>query len=150
MGIKQDLENRLKDAMRANDATAKSTIRLALTSIKLAEVEKGGQLDETALLALLQKELKSRRESIEDAKRANRPDLIAAAEDEMKVISTFLPKQLDEAELEKLVREAVVETGAQSPSDMGKVMKVLLPRIQGRIGGDQVSKKVKELLTKSE
>ena len=150
MGIKQDLENRLKDAMRANDATAKSTIRLALTSIKLAEVEKGGQLDETALLALLQKELKSRRESIEDAKRANRPDLIAAAEDEMKVISTFLHKQLDEAELEKLVREAVVETGAQSPSDMGKVMKELLPRIQGRIGGDQVSKKVKELLTKSE
>ncbi len=102
---------------------------MALSSIKLAEVEKGGPLDEAALMAILQKEIKSRRELIEDAQKAARPDIIKASEDEIEVLYSFLPKPLTLDELNELAQAAIQEVGATSPSDMGKVMKVLMPRI---------------------
>jgi hypothetical protein len=149
MDIKARLDSELKDAMRKNDDVRKRTIRMALTSIKLAEVDKGSPLDESAILSILQKEVKSRRESAEEAQRAMRPDLVIAADQEIAVVESFLPKQLDPQELNRMVQEAVTEVGASSPTDMGKVMKVLLPRLQGRAAGDQVSLAVRQILQKS-
>jgi uncharacterized protein YqeY len=149
MDIKSRLESELKDAMRSNDDVRRRTIRMVLTSIKLAEVEKGGPLEESAILSILQKEVKSRRESALEAQRAVRPDLVQAADEEIVVVESFLPKQLDPLELQRLVQEAVAEVGASSPSDMGKVMKVLMPKLQGRAAGDQVSLAVRQILQKS-
>lgn len=143
---KQKLENALKDAMRANNAMVKNTIRMVLTNMKLAEVEKGAPLDENAQLALIQKEIKVRQETIEEAKRSDRQDLIDKAEAEKSILETFLPKQLSEDELKALAAEAIAETGATGPADMGRVMKALMGRVQGRAAGDQVSRVVRSLL----
>ncbi|MBW8010914.1 MAG: GatB/YqeY domain-containing protein [Chloroflexi bacterium] len=146
MSLKTDLENALKDAIRAKDEVIKSTLRLALSAIKLVEVEKQTSLEDDAIISVLQKEVKSRRESIEDAKHAERPELIRAAEAEITVLEKFLPQALSAEELEALVKEVIVEVGASSPADMGNVMKSVIPRLQGRADGGQVSKLVTQLL----
>ena len=135
--------------MRQHDDLRKRTVRSALAAIKLAEVEAGGALDEGALLAVLQKELKMRREALEGAQKAGRPDLIAAAEAEMAVLQEFLPAPFTEEELEALAREVIAEVGAASPRDMGKVMSVLMPRLQGRATGKEASQVVRRLLQNS-
>jgi uncharacterized protein YqeY len=124
----------------------KRTLRMALSVIKLAEVEKGDQLDEAEFASILHKEVKSRHESIADAQKANRPDLIAASEAEIAIVESFLPKPFSPEELESLSRQVVAEMGATSMRDMGQVMKALLPRVQGRATGDQVSQAVRKLL----
>jgi hypothetical protein len=146
MGIKQDLEKALLDAMRSNDVLRKNTLRLVKSSIQLAEVEKRGTLDDQAILSILQKEVKMRRETIEDAEKANRKDMVDEKLAEIKILEEFLPKQLSEAELTEMVKKAIQETGAGSVSDSGKVMKVLMPQLAGRAAGDQVSKIVRQLL----
>jgi uncharacterized protein YqeY len=146
MTTKTELETSLKDAMRASDDLRKRTLRLALSAIKQVEIDKNLVLDETGIAAILQKEIKSRRESIVDAQRANRPDMIKTAEAEIAVIEGFLPKALSSEELEKLAKLVITELGATSPKDVGQVMKALLPRLQGRAPGDQVSAVVRKLL----
>ena len=146
MNTKAKLENALKDAMRAKDEQRKSTIRLALSSIKLAEIEKKNVLDESAVLAILQKEVKSRHEVIEESLRANRPDLVEKAEIEIAILEEFLPDQLSEDELEEITREVIEELGAGSMSDMGRVMKELIPRLEGRASGQEASQMVRKLL----
>ncbi|MDO9348970.1 MAG: GatB/YqeY domain-containing protein [Anaerolineales bacterium] len=146
METKTKLENALKEAMRAGDDIKKRTVRMALAAIKQAEVDRQTSLDEAAVLAILQKEIKIRREALEEARKANRPDLVAAAEAEIAVVNAFLPQAFSADELKALVEAAIAEAGAASPSDMGKVMKLLVPRIQGRAPGDQVSQLVRQLL----
>jgi uncharacterized protein YqeY len=152
MNIKSELENALKDAMRSNDEVAKRTIRMALSAIKLAEVEKKAALEKDApleepeLIAILQREKKSRKEAIQEAEKANRPDLLDAAKADITILEKFLPKAMDPVELEKLTREAIAEVGAADMTDMGKVMKVLLPRLEGHAPNDQVSQLVRQLL----
>jgi uncharacterized protein YqeY len=148
MDTKSQLENALKDAMRANDDVRRRTIRMALAAIKQAEVDRQVKLDEAALLAILQKEIKTRRESLEEAQKASRSDLASAAEAEIAVLNVFLPKGFSPEELRALVQAAIAEVGATSPADMGKVMKILMPKIGGRAPGDQVSAMVRELLPK--
>ncbi len=148
MDIKTQLNNSMKDAMKSGDEVRKRTTRMALANIKQAEVDKRTTLDDAAVIALLQKEIKNRREALDEAKKANRPDLIADNEAEIKVLEVFLPKAMPGEELRALAQAAIAETGAVSPSDMGKVMKALLPRVAGRAAGDQVSAAVKELLAK--
>ena len=146
MNTKIQLENDLKDAIRANDDLRKRTIRLALSSIRLSEVEKGSQLDENAVLNILQKEVKSRLESIEDAQRASRPDLEKAARAEIEVLERYLPRPLIAEELEALAKQVIAETGAGSQREMGQVMKILIPRLEGRATGEQASLVVCKLL----
>jgi hypothetical protein len=146
MSAKSQLENALKDAMRSGDDLRKRTLRMALSAIRLAEIDKGAALDDAAVLSLLQKEIKSRHESIEDARRANRPDLEEASQAEIAVLQEFLPRQLSPEELDALAREAIAEVGATSVKEMGQVMKVLVPRLQGRAPGDQASQVVRRLL----
>lgn len=146
MDTKQKLENALKDAMRAKDEPRKRTIRMVLSAIKLAEVEKGSALDDVTVAGLLQKEVKSRRETINDAQKAGRPDLILLAEEEIVILEAFLPQPLSDDELRAAAQAVIAELGATVPNDMGKVMKELLPRLQGRAANDRVSRMVRELL----
>ncbi len=146
MDLKATLQSDLKDALRNGEETRKSTIRMALTAIKLAEVEKIGQLDEAESLAIIQKEIKSRREEIADAERANRPELIPQAEEEIKVLQYYLPAALSPEELDQMAKAAVAEAGATSMKDMRQVMAILLPRLQARATGDQASSAVRKLL----
>lgn len=146
MDTRQRLESDIKDAMRAKDELRKRTLRMALSSIRLAEIEKGEALDEQATLALLHKEIKSRQESIADAERAGRPDLIEESQAEITILESYLPVQLSEQELEALARQAIDQAGATSPREMGQVMKILMPLLQGRATGNDASQVVRRLL----
>lgn len=146
MDTKEQLEAALKAAMKSGDDLRKRTLRMALSSIRFIEIEKGKPLDEIQVQAVLQKEVKSRQETIAEAQRANRPDLEAATRDEITVLEAFMPKQLLPDELEALARQAINEVEATTPADMGKVMKTLMPRLQGRATGDQASAVVRKLL----
>jgi uncharacterized protein YqeY len=146
MNIKEKLENNMKDAMRNKDEARKRTLRMALSEIKLAEIDKGEALDEAGVIAIIQKEVKSRREAIADAERASRPDLVADANTEMAILEAYLPQQLTPEELDALAQEAVDETGATSMREMGQVMKVLMPRLEGRATGQEASQAVRKLL----
>jgi hypothetical protein len=146
MTVKTQLENALKDALRAGDVQRKNTLRLALAAIKQIEIDKGVTLDDPGVLAVLQKEIKSRHESIADAERAHRPDLVAESQAEIPILESFLPKALTPQELEDLARQAISEAGAASPGQMGAVMKLLMPRLQGRASGDMASQAVRRLL----
>ena len=146
MDLKSTLQSDLKDAMRRGEETRKSTIRMALSAIMLAEVEKNAHMDEAAYLAVIQKEIKSRRETIEDATRASRPELISQAEQEIKILQGYLPMALSQEELEALAKDVITEVGATSIREMGQVMKILIPKLQGRATGDQASAAVRKLL----
>jgi uncharacterized protein YqeY len=147
MDTQNQIEKDFKDALRAGDELRKRTLRLVLSSIKLVEVDKGESLEEGEVLAILQKEIKSRRESIADAEKAGRQDLIAETEEEISVLEGYLPQTLTQDEIYSLAKEAIAEVGAESPKEMGKVMKVLMPRVQGRADGSVVSQTVRQLLT---
>src|SRR5262245_1352379 len=136
MTIKPQLNDSMKDAMKSGDEVRKRTIRMALAAVKQVEVDKRVELDDTAIMALLQKEVKNRRESLEEAKKASRADLIEANEAEIKVLEAFLPKAMPAEELRVLVQSAIAETGASSPADMGKVMKTVMPKVAGRAPND--------------
>jgi len=147
MPSRTQLEADLKDSMRSGDDVRKRTLRMVLSAVKLAEVEKRGELDEAAMVAVLHKEVKARHETIQDSERAARPDLAEAAQAELAVLRSYLPQPLSEEELASLARQAIEETGATTPADQGKVMKVLMPRLQGRADGKAVSERVRQLLT---
>lgn len=136
----------MKEAMKSGNEVRKRTVRMVLAAIKQAEVDKRVELDDTAVMNILQKEVKNRRESLEEAKKANRTDLVEANEAEIHILQAFLPKAMPAEELRALVQAAIAETGASSPSDMGKVMKALMPKVAGRAPNDMVSAAVRELL----
>jgi uncharacterized protein YqeY len=148
MDIKTQLNDAMKEAMKAHDEVRKRTVRMALAAIKQVEIDKRITLDDAAVIPLLQKEIKNRREAVEEARKANRTDLIADNEAEIKVLEVFLPKAMSADELRLLVQNSISETGAVAQTDMGKVMKVLMPKVAGRAAGDQVSAMVKELLAR--
>jgi len=146
MTIKTQLNDSMKDAMKSGDEVRKRTVRMVLAAVKQVEVDKRIELDDMAIMALLQKELKNRRESLEEAKKANRADLVADNEAEIKVLEVFLPKAMPAEELRALVQAAITESGATSPADMGKVMKIVMAKVAGRAPNDAVSTAVRELL----
>ena len=138
----------MKDAMKSGDEVRKRTVRMALAAVKQAEVDKRIELDDAAVMNILQKEIKNRRESLEEAKKVNRVDLIEANEAEINVLQVFLPEAMPAEELRALVQDAITETSAASPADMGKVMKAVMPKVAGRAPNDMVSATVRELLQK--
>jgi uncharacterized protein len=148
MDTKTKLNDALKESMKAGDEVRKRTIRMVLAAIKQAEIDRRITLDEPTILSILQKEIKTRRESLEEAKKAGRDNLVHDAQAEIDVLNTFMPAGLSADELRGLVQAAIAETGAASATDMGKVMKALLPKVAGRAPGDQVSATVRELLQK--
>ena len=132
--------------MRSGDVVRKNTVRMVLAAIKQAEVDGQTTLDELAVIGILQKEIKNRKEAIEEAKKADRDDLIKDNEAEIAVLEVFLPEAMSADELRELVSVAITETGAASMADMGRVMKVALEKVAGRAPGGEVSAIVKEQL----
>jgi uncharacterized protein len=146
MDTKEKLEIALKEALKAGDDVRKRTVRMVLAAVRQVEIDRQIKLDEAAVLNIIQKEIKTRRESVEEARGANRPDIVAATEAEIVVLQAYLPAALNADELKEMVGAAVIEAGARSPADLGKVMKLLIPRVAGRAPGDQVSAAVRQAL----
>jgi len=123
-----------------------STIRLLNADIKNVEIMKKAELTDEEVIAVIQRQIKSRKDSIEQYGKGGRRDLVEKEEKEAAVLLDYLPEQLSDEELKTLVEEAIRETGATSPKDMGKVMRALMPRVKGKAEGGRVSKMASELL----
>jgi len=148
MDTKEKLELALKEAMKAGDDVRKRTVRMVMAAIRQVEIDQQVKLDEAAVLSIIQKEIKTRKDDVEEARRATRPDIVAATEAEITVLQNYLPQALSADELNALVQAAITEAGATSQTDMGKVMKLLMPRVGARAPGDQVSAAVRQFLQK--
>ena len=136
----------MKEAMRAKDQTRLEAVRLLRAAIQRREVDEQIELNDEAVLAIVQKMIKQGRDAIEQFERGNRSDLVDSETQALKVLEVYLPKQLDESEIQQLLEQAMSETGATSQRDMGKVMGWLKPRIQGRADMGSVSSAVKQRL----
>jgi uncharacterized protein len=147
MNKKQELQKALTTAMKARDEDTKRTLRLLLSAVKMAEIDEGKALSDERILNIIQKEIKTREDALDEAKKANRPDLIEAACKEKEILNRFLPQQMSTEELETLAKRVIDEVGAESIRDMGRVMKALMPELKGRASGQDASKVVKALLT---
>jgi uncharacterized protein YqeY len=149
---KQQLRDELKQSMLAKDELKTSVIRMVLSAINYYEIQKGGagyEASEEDVLAVLQKEAKQHNDSIEQFKLANRQELVDKETKELEILKKYLPEQMTEEEVKKLVKEAVSETKALGIQDMGKVMGALMPKTKGKADGSLVSRIVKEALTTS-
>ncbi|MGD2207207.1 MAG: GatB/YqeY domain-containing protein [Anaerolineae bacterium] len=151
MGLRKQLMDNLKEAMRQRDEQRKRTIRSVLTAIKKAETEldSSGErvsLSDKDILVLIAKEAKQRRESIVEYQRGGREDLVAEEEAELAILEEYLPRQLTREEIEAEARRVIDEVGASSMADMGKVMKPLMADFRGRADGRLVNQIVRELL----
>ena len=140
------IETAMKTAMRAKDKPKLGTIRLILADIKRIEVDERIDIDDLRVLSVLDKMLKQRRDSIEQYRTAGREDLALIEEQEMVVIQSFLPTPLSEADIAELITAAIADTGAKSIKDMGKLMALLKPQLQGRADIGAVSGKIKAAL----
>lgn len=141
------IEAAMKNAMRAKDKPTLSTVRLILADIKRIEVDERIDVDDDRVIATLDKMLKQRRDSIEQFRKAEREDLAVIEEQEMVVIQSFLPAQLSDEDIAALIGDAIKQSGAESMKDMGKVMGILKPQLQGRADIGAVSGKIKAALS---
>ncbi|MGD8622343.1 MAG: GatB/YqeY domain-containing protein [Anaerolineales bacterium] len=149
MITKEKLESDLKDAMRSGDDVKKRTLRMVLSTLKLAEVEKQAPVEGADLLSIIQKEVKSRQETIDEAQKAGRDSLVESTQAEIEFLETYLPEALSESELQELVTQTIQATGAAGPQDMGKVMQAIMPKVKGRADGKTVSTLVQQTLASS-
>ena len=147
MTLKERITEDMKASMRSGDKDRLAGIRLVLAAIKQREVDERIQLDDTQVLAVLDKMIKQRRESITQFEAGSRADLVAKESAELAVLQSYLPTQLAEAEVESLIRAAIASTGAASMKDMGKVMAAVKPQVQGRTDMGALSARVKGLLS---
>ena len=147
MTLADRLAEDMKQAMRSKDKVRLSVLRLVKSAIKNAEIDKRITLGEEEIISVLRKELKQRKESLLAIEGAGRDDLIAALNEEMQILETYLPQPLREEQIEQLVREAVLEVGAVSKADMGKVMPVVMKKIGGQADGRIVNRIVQEVLS---
>jgi uncharacterized protein YqeY len=145
--VKEQIQSDMKSAMKAGDKRRLGVIRLALAAIKQREVDDRIQLDDDQVVAVLDKMVKQRRESIAQYRQANREDLAAQEEYEIGVLQDYLPEALDADEITRIIAETIEATGAQSMKDMGKVMGQLKPKLQGRADMAAVSAQVKQQLS---
>jgi hypothetical protein len=147
MNLKQQLQEDLKEALRARDERRKSVIRMALAAIVNAEVEHGGELDDAGLTAILQKDARRRRDTIAELQQADRPDLLAGEEAELAVLEEYLPRLLSREEIAEEARQVIAQVGATGMGHMGPVMRQLMSKLKGRADGRVVNTVVRELLS---
>ncbi|MGD8641340.1 MAG: GatB/YqeY domain-containing protein [Gammaproteobacteria bacterium] len=145
--LKIRIADDMKAAMRAREKERLATIRLIMAALKQREVDERIELDDTQVLAVLDKMLKQRRDSIEQYVNAGREELADKERFEVDIIQQYMPAALDEAELDAIIKEAIAATGASSMKDMGQVMAQVKPRVQGRADMGQVSQKVKAAMS---
>ena len=148
MTLKERINEDMKAAMRARETARLAAIRLLMAAIKQKEVDERIQLDDAAVVTVIDKMLKQRRDSIAQYQAAGRQDLVAAEKFEADLLQTYMPAGLSDDEISAAVAAAVAETGAAGPGDMGKVMAVLKPRLAGRADMTDVSKRVKAALAR--
>ena len=146
MALKERLDAELKTAMKEKDAVKVSVVRLLKSAIKYREIELMKPLDDAGILGVVGSEIKRRRDSVEQYRAGNRPELAEKEEAEIVILQAYLPQQLSPAELEAKVDEVIARVGAKGPKEMGLVMKALLPEVQGRADGKVVSELVKQRL----
>jgi uncharacterized protein YqeY len=144
--LKSRIIEEMKQAMREQNKAKLQAIRLITAAIKQKEVDERIELQDADILAILDKMIKQRRESIKQYELANRQDLVAQESFEIEVIEAYLPERLSEAALEALIKEAIAQSNAQGMQDMGKVMAILKPKVQGRTDMGAVSQKIKSAL----
>ena len=147
MSIKEQLTADMKEARKANDKDRRAVIRLARGAVRQAEIDGGHtELDDEGVIGVLSKEVKMRRDSLEELQKGDREDLVAKTQAEIDVLMHYVPAQLSEDEVKKLVADAVAQTGAQTQKDMGKVMGLLMPKVKGRADGKMVNTLVRSML----
>ena len=142
MSLQDTLLEDMKSAMRQHDETTLSVIRMLRSAIKNAEIDRHGPLDDAGVISVIEKDVKRHRDSIEAFRKGNRPDLVAKEEAELQVLLSYLPQQMSREEVIAAARAAIAEVGAKSPTEMGKVMSVLAPRLKGKADGRLISQVV--------
>lgn len=150
MLIQDQIDNDIKDAMRARAAEKLSVLRLLKSALKNAAIEKGGaeaKLDDPESMAVIRKQVKQRQDSVEGFEKGGRPELAAKEKAEMEMLNTYLPKAMSESDLDALVADSIAETGATSKAQMGAVMKVATAKAAGRVDGKTLSQAVQKALT---
>jgi uncharacterized protein YqeY len=148
MSVEKQLMEDMKLAMKSGNKIERDTIRMLRAQIKLASIDKKDELNEAELAQVLQKEAKKRKEAIEMFQQGNRQDLVKKEESELEIISTYLPEQLSDKDLDKIITEAIESLQVTSEKDMGRVMGAIMPKVKGKADGKVVQQKVKEYLAK--
>ena len=148
MSLKEQITEDMKNAMRAKDTGRLGTIRLLMAAMKQKEVDERVELDDAAVIAIVEKLIKQRKDSISQFQAANREDLVAIENAELVVLQAYMPAQMSEAEVAAVVAKVVAEVGASGPQDMGKVMGVVKPQLAGKADMGVVSAQVKAALSK--
>lgn len=149
MSLQEQLINDMKESMKSGDSVKVSTIRMLKAAIKNKEIEKGGtsyKLSDKEIVEVITTAIKQRRDSIEQFTKGNRQDLAEKEKKELEILQAYMPPQMSDEDVKAEVKKAIAETSASSQKDMGKVMKVLMPRIAGRADGAVVNRIVRELI----
>ncbi len=148
MSIKEQLQEDIKSAMRAKESARLSTLRLVTAAIKQKEVDERVELNDAAVLAVLEKMIKQRKDSIAQFQAGGRQDLVDIEQAELAILTTYMPAQLSEAEVTAAIQAAIAQVGAAGPQDMGKVMAVIKPQLAGKADMGLVSQILKSKLAK--
>ena len=146
MSLKEKLQEDLKSSMKNKDTVKKSVVTLIRAAIKQHEVDNRVELADDAIIDIISKQLKQRKDSLAEFVKANRDDLVEETKSEIQVLEGYLPQQLSEEELEKIVIETIAEVGATSMKDMGKIMSAIKPKTAGRADGRKINELVKKNL----
>lgn len=146
MNLSERLTDDMKQAMKSQDKFKLTTIRMMRASVKNLEIDLKRPLDDNEVLDILSREVKIRKDSLQEFKNAGRDDLASGLVAEIEIISQYLPEQLTEEEIQEIVRQTIQELGASSKADMGKVMSALMPKTKGRADGKLVNKAVQQFL----
>jgi uncharacterized protein len=144
--LKERIQQEMKDAMRAKDSRRLGVIRLLMAAIKQKEVDERITLDDEQIVTVIEKMLKQRRDSLSQFQKAGRQDLVDQETYEMSVLEDYLPEQLPPEEIDNIIKNALVESGASSVKDIGKVMAIVKPKVQGKADISEVSQKIKNAL----
>ena len=150
MSLKERLEEDQKAALRSGEQLRLSVLRLLRSAIHYAEVERGGPLEDDDVLTVISRQVKQRRESIEEFRKGQRPDLVEKEEAELAILQGYLPAQASREELESIAQQVISEVGARGGQDMGKVMPQVMARLRGRADGRLVSQVVQDLLSRTQ
>ena len=146
MSLLRRFDDDLKQALKAAERSKVSVIRMVKAAVKNAQIEKGRELTDEEIISVLFAMAKQRRESIEQFTRGSRADLVRNEEQELGILQSYMPQQLGNDEIERMIHDAIRESSAAGAQDMGKVMRILMPRIKGLADGKYVNQRVKELL----
>ncbi|AIQ25554.1 aspartyl-tRNA amidotransferase [Paenibacillus sp. VTT E-133280] len=146
MNLSERLNEDMKQAMKSKDKFTLSTIRMVRSTIKYLEIDLKRTLDDNEVLDILSREIKQRKDALQEFESAGRDELAASTKAEIEIIIKYLPEQLSEEEIKAIVQQTIQETGASSKSEMGKVMSALMPKVKGRADGKLVNQAVQQFL----